>query len=87
MRRQFLTKAKAAVESKTQKKVDMKVVENNLNTYGMSDFQIQNLATNFSIIKHNEFKSISRKEGDIGIENIDFENVSDLNRSQDFHQL
>ena len=82
-----MTKAKAAVENQTKKAVDMKHVENIIRQYGMSDTHIQKLATNFSIIKHNEFKSISRDEKDIGVENLVFENVTDLERSQDFHLL
>ena len=75
------------VENKTSKKVDMKHVENNIRNFGFSDIQIQKLATNFSIIKHNEFKSMSREEKEIGIENLNFENITDLERSQDFHQI
>ena len=58
--------------------------------YLLNDLETQNIATNFSIIKHNEFKSLNSMIPDvnmnptrlhlIALENLDRKAVEDLSR-------
>jgi len=34
-------------------------MDKNLKKWGLSDYELQNVGINFSIIKHNEFKSLN----------------------------
>lgn len=68
----------------------MKETDSYLKKWSLSDYELQNVGINFSIIKHNEFKSLNVNLGtkqnpvankDISVECMDFEVVSDLRRS------
>ena len=51
--RAFMTKVKV------EKKVDMDKIDHNISKYSFTDYELQNIAINLSIIKHNEFKSLN----------------------------
>ena len=53
--------------------------------YAVLGKDLKNVAVNFSMIKHNEFKgTISQQNGvNIGVEELDFSVVQNLGRSQD----
>lgn len=60
-----------------------------VNEQCLNDSEIFNVAVNYSIIKHNEFKSYNIKENqetrnNTGVENLDFKHVANPEKSQDF---
>ena len=59
----------------------MKQVEQYLKKYSVLDLDLRNVAINFSIIKHNEFKCRLKQEDLVATESLDFEVVSNLNRT------
>ena len=68
-------------------------MEQYLKKYCLNDSELLNLSINMSIIKHNEFKSVSKTMGpknqafpygDIATENLQFGMVEDPMRSQDY---
>lgn len=61
--------------------------------YCLNDSELLNLSINMSIIKHNEFKSVSKtvgpknqavRTGDVATENLEFAMVEDPTKSQDY---
>ena len=59
-----------------------------VNELCLNDTEIFNVSVNYSIIKHNEFKSYNIKDSstqqpreDTGVENLDFKHVTNLDKS------
>ena len=49
----------------------------------MSDAEIQSLAVNFSIVKHNEYKSLN-KFGDVAAEELELPLLEDTSKTQEW---
>ena len=63
---------------------DMKAIDWYIQQYAVAGKDLKNVAVNFSIIKHNEQKSLNREGlNDIGVEELEFDVVDNLGRSQD----